>query len=143
MQFTMTLLTSLFSATAFALPATTPVTPGKPVTWAISHYTTGCSPGGCVYNFNIASYGDQTPFPAFSTSCEGTDVQNAFKACADSQIQANLKPTTEALTLFVERLYPVGDETLLYAGNVTFPTVALSQEQSAEMLAYPYGQIAN
>ena len=143
MQFITTLLTSLLSATTFALPVTTPVTPGKPVTWAISHYTTDCSPGGCVYNFEITSYGDQTPLPAFTTSCKGTDVQNSFKACANSQIQANLKPATEALTLLVERLYPVGDEKVLYAGNVTFRTVAPVEEQSAEMLAYPYGQITN
>jgi hypothetical protein len=142
MQFTTTILVSLLATSSFALPQTI-VHPGAPVTLEISHYKTGCSPSGCTYNFDIASYGDQTPLGPFSTSCSGTDVQNADVACGDSQIQANLVPTGDgSFNLRVERLGKLNDETLLIAGNVTFPVVAEGQEQGAEMLAYSYGQLA-
>src|SRR5437762_8756599 len=57
--------------------------------WQVSGLSIGCSPGGCEYNFVIT--GEQTPnTPSFNTTCQGSDVANAYQACANTAVSANL-----------------------------------------------------
>ncbi|KAL9112126.1 MAG: hypothetical protein Q9227_003503 [Pyrenula ochraceoflavens] len=62
--------------------------------WSVTSFSDGCSPGGCVYNFDITS-SPSTPSPAspdFSTHCTapfGTpdpDGEVPFKNCADQSV---------------------------------------------------------
>lgn len=46
---------SSFLSNILALPTTTSYPTSQPPSWRITNYIEGCSPGGCVYSFNIAS----------------------------------------------------------------------------------------
>ncbi|KAG0649115.1 hypothetical protein D0Z07_4164 [Hyphodiscus hymeniophilus] len=150
MPFKAILFTSILFTSAFGFPTirSTPVSPGAPVSWTLSNFSVGCSPGGCEYRFNISSHNSQGPLPAFSTSCSGIEAGNdTYHACSDAQIQSLMRPTQEGITdywqVFVQRLYPESrtpQRTALVAGNVSFPEQG-GQNQHAEMLAYSYGTI--
>lgn len=87
----LTLLSALSLSSASAIPARAKDSPA--LTWHVSDFTTGCSPGGCVYHFNIA--GVETPnTPGFDTRCSGTDTQDGYKACDDKHVLATLNPKT-------------------------------------------------
>ena len=91
MQFTAAFLATIFSATALTAPAPqTIVTPGKPVTWEISHFDPYMSGDGKSYTFDIESYNGQAGTSSFSTYCFGSTTQAGFVPCADSQIEATL-----------------------------------------------------
>lgn len=63
------------------------------LTWHVSDFDTGCSPGGCTYKFHIL--GVETPnTPGFDTVCQGTDEQDGYKACDDKHVSAKLNPKT-------------------------------------------------
>ncbi|KAB8074451.1 hypothetical protein BDV29DRAFT_201330 [Aspergillus leporis] len=63
--------------------------------WHVADFSTGCSPGGCVYNFNITGVASQNT-PGFHTHCSGTNVQKDFVFCDDKHVKAKV----------VTQLYP-------------------------------------
>ncbi|CAL5869793.1 uncharacterized protein PFLUO_LOCUS4023 [Penicillium psychrofluorescens] len=89
-----TLLTpvALLSTLGLSAPITDAGTAAAPA-WKVTDFTTGCSPGGCVYSFNIHA-AKSANTPAFSTTCNGTDEQNGLQPCEDANILSNLKPET-------------------------------------------------
>ncbi|KAG4412250.1 hypothetical protein IFR04_014618 [Cadophora malorum] len=97
-------MTALLSD-ALALPSPAPSNsyPTK-TSWEVSNYTEGCSPGGCVYNFDIAS--PTTPSslkePAFRTNCTGTNVAGTMQPCLDPSITANSIPGPGKFTLVIQ-----------------------------------------
>lgn len=74
--------------------------------YSVTNYTTGCSPAGCVYDFDISytpassceGYA-QICEPAFSTHCNGTDIQGELRACHDELITTNEIPGWSNVTL--------------------------------------------
>ncbi|KNG80868.1 dual specificity phosphatase, catalytic domain protein [Aspergillus nomiae NRRL 13137] len=66
------------------------------LSWHVSNFNTGCSPGGCVYNFNITGVASQNT-PGFQTHCSGTNVQDDYAFCDDKLVKAKV----------VSQLYPV------------------------------------
>lgn len=125
MRSTILLLASLLSTT-FALPhqshsTTRSNSPPSLGPWSIT-YNPGCgtSPAGCLYTFNISyspSYGSQEP--AFSTSCQGTNIQGSYKPCADASVSSNEYSNGLNDTLMVQHVYNVGEATYTVTGNVT------------------------
>lgn len=84
-----TLLTLTLSA---PLTERTAISSTNPPTWTVTNYETGCSPAGCVYNFNITTNAYSTSpvtEPAFSTYCHGTNIQDKLVECADTTVSAN------------------------------------------------------
>jgi hypothetical protein len=78
----------------------------------VTKYTTGCSPAGCAYSFNIyytpgpcttppGSNTTEICEPGFNTTCTGTDIQGGWRACADAVIQSNEIPGSNNSTLMV------------------------------------------
>jgi hypothetical protein len=99
------LLTTLLT-TALSTQGITPSSPGL---WAVTNYNRGCStsPPGCAYSFNITytppSHPSSPIEPTFSTSCNGTDVdQDGYKPCADASVASKTEPGIGNFTLFVQ-----------------------------------------
>jgi hypothetical protein len=80
-----TILPALLSGLSFtnALPTV------APPTWQASNFTLNCSPGGCIYSFNITGARSENT-PAFSTHCEGKTPNATL--CLDKNITARVKP---------------------------------------------------
>jgi hypothetical protein len=49
--------------------------------YTATDYTTGCSEAGCTYTFALEWEGSATE-PAFSTTCNGTNIQDKWAPCA-------------------------------------------------------------
>ena len=62
----------------------------SPTSWTGWNLTTGCSPAGCTYNFNIAG-APSIDVPGFNTTCSGTDLQAPYKPCADSSVKTTVR----------------------------------------------------
>lgn len=95
MQLTSVFSFALLSTLSIAAPFRTlsKSSPSPALTWHVSDFTAGCSPGGCVYNFHIA--GVATPnTPGFNTTCSGTTGKDEYQPCRDQQIRATVKPET-------------------------------------------------
>ncbi|PYH44253.1 uncharacterized protein BP01DRAFT_374834 [Aspergillus saccharolyticus JOP 1030-1] len=61
------------------------------LTWHVSNFTTGCSPGGCVYNFNILGIATKYT-PGFNTSCSGTtESSDDLVSCQNPLIKSRVK----------------------------------------------------
>ncbi|EAW14056.1 uncharacterized protein ACLA_070890 [Aspergillus clavatus NRRL 1] len=86
-SFVLMALLSIFGASAVPLSQT----PNPALTWHVSDFSTGCSPGGCVYRFNILGIAAPNT-PGFNTTCNGTDVQEDYAFCQDKHIKANVIP---------------------------------------------------
>ncbi|KAL2067454.1 hypothetical protein VTL71DRAFT_1879 [Oculimacula yallundae] len=104
MRTSATLLTfTTLLTTILALP--TPDTPAvNPISWRVTNFSEGCSPGGCVYQFNIASPNTPSSLgePAFNTVCHGTNVANKMQPCDNPAITVNELPGSGKFTLVVE-----------------------------------------
>lgn len=97
-------LASLLSS-SFAIP----LTPRQfnPITWSVTNWYDGCSPGGCIYSFNIStngSGGGQYPEPQFSTFCTGID-DRAEAACDDPSVFANEVGGVNNVTLVIQHTW--------------------------------------
>lgn len=64
-----------------------------PDVWPVTGFTTGCSPAGCVFKFNVTRPASQYN-PGFATSCNGTDVNGGYQVCLDPTVSANLVADT-------------------------------------------------
>ncbi|GES57049.1 dual specificity phosphatase catalytic domain protein [Aspergillus terreus] len=90
-------LTSLLAVALSTLAAAVPVTPGAradspSLTWHVSNFDTGCSPGGCVYTFNISGVASQNT-PGFNTHCNGTTTTSdgdEYTLCDDKHVKAQV-----------------------------------------------------
>ncbi|KAG2413285.1 hypothetical protein HFD88_002474 [Aspergillus terreus] len=90
-------LTSLLAVALSTLAAAVPVTPGAradspSLTWHVSNFDTGCSPGGCVYTFNIFGVASQNT-PGFNTHCNGTTTTSDgddYALCDDKHVKAQV-----------------------------------------------------
>lgn len=88
------------------LPRSTTTDPSPFPNYSITDYTTGCSPGGCAYSFMV-SYTPPSPCtaqicePAFSTRCNGTDVQTGLALCEDALVSSTEIPGWSNVTLQV------------------------------------------
>lgn len=84
------LLTPVVSAVPVSNPSTAASDPTYG-SWHVSGLSIGCSPEGCAYQFVIS--GKQTySTPGFNTTCQGSDVANAYQHCTNSAVSANLVP---------------------------------------------------
>jgi len=89
MQFTTSLLLALSTlglANAAALE--------KPAPWKATGWSIDCSPGGCVYEFNITGAKTENT-PAFSTHCEGITPNATI--CDLKNITARVQPAGNPL----------------------------------------------
>jgi len=74
----------------------------------VTNYTTGCSPAGCTYSFDICytspgcSSSTQVCEPSFETHCSGTDIQNGMAPCDNAEIFTNEVPGNSNVTLMVQ-----------------------------------------
>jgi hypothetical protein len=95
MQFTTFLLVALLSIfdITFAGPAYyhhyRTVSPNPALTWHVSNFNTGCSPGGCVYRFDILGIATKNT-PGFNTTCNGTDVETDYTFCRDIYVKSKV-----------------------------------------------------
>jgi hypothetical protein len=97
--------TSLLTS-ALAVPSSTGQT--TPVPYCVIGFKEDCSPGGCIYNFDISFPGAPSSNggePAFSTRCTGTNVANKLQPCDDPQVLANEVPGSSNFTLQIEHTY--------------------------------------
>ncbi|KAE8148439.1 hypothetical protein BDV25DRAFT_131216 [Aspergillus avenaceus] len=89
--------------------------------WHVSDFNTGCSPGGCTYDFNITGIASKNT-PGFKTHCSGTSVQDDLVFCDDKHVKAKVAPRLyPAWTVQVQHAWLQG-EAEFYAGgtaNVT------------------------
>lgn len=117
-----TLFSALSAASAIPVRST-----GNPaLTWHVSNFSTGCSPGGCIYNFNIAGIGTENT-PGFNTTCSGNDVQDGYNPCADKHVRAQLNPHTyPEWNLKVKHVWfdEVGEYMSIGQVNITSPADA-------------------
>lgn len=115
LETTIIMKTSTAFLTLASLLASTlavPVTPHirqttDPITWSVTNWIDGCSPGGCVYSFNISTNGPGTgqfPEPEFSTFCQGIDDRAAV-ACDDTSVLANEVGGSNNVTLVVQHTW--------------------------------------
>ncbi|RDW90435.1 uncharacterized protein DSM5745_02210 [Aspergillus mulundensis] len=98
------------------------------LTWHVSHFALGCSPGGCVYSFNILGHASQNT-PGFNTTCNGTSTQDDYAPCKDAGILAQIEPATYPnWTVSVEHqwregmfeeFYAFGEKNVSVASNST------------------------
>ncbi|KAL2832959.1 hypothetical protein BDW59DRAFT_138971 [Aspergillus cavernicola] len=61
------------------------------LTWHVSAFDIGCSPGGCVYSFNIAGVASQNT-PGFNTTCNGTSTEHNYVECKDTGVLSQVVP---------------------------------------------------
>ena len=147
MQFSTLLPIALsLSATAYAAPTPqTIVHPNTPVCLSITNYESGCSPAACTYSFTVSTPPSPPGAfgPAFSGSCAGNDIQDKYVNCTVEGVSANVVPLDQGLVLYIENLPVVGDETMVWVGNVT---VAGSGEAAGEgdynVDMYAFGELA-
>jgi hypothetical protein len=147
MRLTTTLATTFLSTlltTTNAAPQTV-VNPGGITNWSVTNFEIGCSPGGCVYNFNISGPASADVGPAFATYCSGTDVQQKIVPCVNQNVQANLVPTQDVGLVLVVNRYGGGTDgnNGLMSGNAT---AAPSGEPAYPSFVIPakfYGDIVN
>lgn len=71
------------------LKDTTATPQANPSAWKATNWTLDCSPGGCIYSFNITGAASQNT-PAFNALCEG-QTPNATR-CTDQHITATVTP---------------------------------------------------
>ncbi|PYH83006.1 hypothetical protein BO82DRAFT_401028 [Aspergillus uvarum CBS 121591] len=93
-------LTTLFSLalSTLSLTSASPISyPSRrdsaALTWHVSNFTTGCSPGGCVYNFNILGVATKNT-PGFNTTCSGTTTDSSsddLVSCQNPLIKSRVK----------------------------------------------------
>ena len=116
------LLSTLGLASASAIPARANGSPA--LTWHVSNLTTGCSPGGCTYKFNIKGVETENT-PGFDTTCSGTDTQKDYKACDDKEVRAIIKPETYPMwNIQVKHVWDggIGEHMTIGKTNVTANT---------------------
>lgn len=82
-------LSTLLPALLSGLSYTNALPKAAPSTWQASNFTLNCSPGGCIYSFNITGARSENT-PGFNTLCEG-QTPNAT-LCLDKNITATVKP---------------------------------------------------
>ena len=127
-------LTALLT-TAFSSPTKVPrsmhISMTETAFWPVTNFTCPSgSPAGCVYGFNI-SYtpdpADTSSFlePAFSTFCNGTNIQGEFKPCQDPSVVTNVINGWQNSTLIVQHKWyeDLGDgskATVWIEGNYTW-----------------------
>jgi hypothetical protein len=103
------------SSAWFGLASATPITQRRstapdPNVWPVTGFTTGCSPAGCTFKFNVSRPASQYN-PGFDTSCNGTDVNGGYQACLDQTVTANLIPDTyPKWGVEVKHKYPTDSE---------------------------------
>ncbi|KAH6719319.1 hypothetical protein BKA61DRAFT_713648 [Leptodontidium sp. MPI-SDFR-AT-0119] len=115
---------SSFLSNILALPTTTSYPTSQPPSWRITNYTEGCSPGGCIYSFNIAS-----PFTPSSLNEPGTNVAGKMQTCNNPSISANELPGPGKFTLVVQHEWTTREGvTYFVKGN-----------QTVEIGGYPKG----
>ena len=76
-------------------------------TWSVTNYIDGCSPGGCVYSFNISTNGSGTgefSEPAFITFCTGID-DRVEAECNDPSVVTNEVGGLNNVTLVVQHMW--------------------------------------
>jgi len=82
------------------------------------------------YRFDVSGPGDAGIGPAFSTSCNGSDTDPAYRVCNDPNVFANIRNQTagdrSTQELVIERKFDLSSTTTLAAfGNVTIPKLPL------------------
>lgn len=82
-------LTTLLPIFLSGLSLTNAVPQATPSSWKATNFTLNCSPGGCVYAFNITGAKSENT-PGFNTHCEGKTPNATL--CADKNITATVKP---------------------------------------------------
>lgn len=88
------LLSFAFSTLTFARPSFLKARQDPTNVWAVTSYTRGCSPGGCVYQFNVSAptFAGEDTGSGFTTSCSGPvseDTENYEPDtvnCVDSSV---------------------------------------------------------
>ncbi|KAH7330395.1 hypothetical protein BKA65DRAFT_565679 [Rhexocercosporidium sp. MPI-PUGE-AT-0058] len=113
---------STLLASTLALPSASSYPTSPYPAWRITNFTEGCSPGGCIYSFAIASPSTPSPFnePAFATICTGTNVAGKMQACGNPAISANEIPGPGKLTLLVQHEWTTKEGvTYFVKGNQT------------------------
>ncbi|KAH7383599.1 hypothetical protein BKA64DRAFT_682680 [Cadophora sp. MPI-SDFR-AT-0126] len=123
-------ITFLFTSTlALPFPAITSY-PTK-TSWRVSNYTEGCSPGGCVYSFDIASPSTPSSLkePSFHTICTGTNVAGSMQPCSNPAITANSLPLPGAFTLVIQHEWTTEEGVTYFLGG----------NRTVEIGGYPKG----
>jgi hypothetical protein len=82
-------LTTLLPLALSALGLANAAALEKPANWNATGWSIGCSPGGCIYEFNITGAKTENT-PAFSTHCEG--ITRNVTVCDLKNITAVVKP---------------------------------------------------
>lgn len=114
---------TLFTPLIHSLPTTnliTTTTIDQP-SWSITNYTEGCSPAGCIYTMTITSP-PLTPNsiePAFTTTCQGSNIATEFQACADPALSTREVLGFLNVTLIVQHVFEKGDARYTIRGNAT------------------------
>ena len=123
MHTSLLLITTLLT-TALSLPQGS--APSGPGPWSVTNYDPGCgtSPAGCAYSFNITytptSHPSSPIEPGFSTSCNGTDVdQDGYKPCADASVASKTGPGIGNFTLFMQHSWVCEGVAYTETGNKT------------------------
>ncbi|KAG4439458.1 hypothetical protein IFR05_005070 [Cadophora sp. M221] len=141
---TLLALTTLLTSThALPSPTSYPPSHSKLPSWRITNFTEGCSPGGCVYSFAIASPSTLSPLnePPFTTICTGTNVANKMQACHNPAITANEIPGPGEFTLVVQHEWTTREGvTYFVKGNRTlgiggYPKGFLVEEMDVSAIA--------
>ncbi|KAK0103035.1 hypothetical protein ONS95_000783 [Cadophora gregata] len=129
---TILLTLTSFLATTLALPspASSPYPTSKP-SWRVSNYTEGCSPGGCIYNFDIESPSTPSSLkePTFRTHCTGTNVAGTMQACRNPSITANSLPGPGKFTLVIQHSWTDKEAVTYFVGG----------NRTVEIGGYPKG----
>ncbi|PVH86134.1 hypothetical protein DL98DRAFT_604004 [Cadophora sp. DSE1049] len=124
-------ITALFTSTSLALPSPSSTSYPTTSSWRVSNYTEGCSPGGCVYSFDIASPSTPSSFkePAFLTTCTGTNVAGHMQPCQNPSITANSLPGPGKFTLVIQHEWTTEDGVTYFLGG----------NRTVEIGGYPKG----
>ncbi|KAL5340715.1 hypothetical protein BJX70DRAFT_360188 [Aspergillus crustosus] len=78
-------------AAARRIPYRTADPTNPALTWHVSAFDVGCSPGGCIYNFDIYGVASSNT-PAFNTTCNGTSLETDYVECKDPGVLSQLVP---------------------------------------------------
>ncbi|KAL5051552.1 hypothetical protein BDW71DRAFT_55697 [Aspergillus fruticulosus] len=123
-----TTTTASLPQSAYRMPARTADPTNPALTWHVSQFDLGCSPGGCVYSFNILGHASENT-PGFNTTCNGTSTQDDYAPCKDKGVLAHIEPATYPnWTVSVEHqwregmfeeYYAFGERNVSVAGNST------------------------
>lgn len=98
------------------------------VPWSVAPYSSGCSPGGCSYGFNVTGEEESSVLPSFATYCSGVEkVLGAvgvgeFTPCNDDNILTaqTYNGTSRMVTLEVKRRFSEHGVIFMELGNVTY-----------------------